>query len=122
MASKLHGVEVEIKIIKRKGDPIISETDIGENCKHSEQQTAVDKNNRTCNKYNTRNLHVNNSNNNTQVHLEDNSSLNEESKCENCELGHLEVFKIFNFIQFSFHTESIKKTNLHFLKFSSPTT
>ena len=59
VASKLHGVEVDIKIIKRKGDPIIS-LDAENNCKYFETQQTR---NCTANIFDT---NVNN-NNNTQV-------------------------------------------------------
>jgi hypothetical protein len=63
VASKLHGVEVDIKIIKRKGDPIEAGVDAENNCKYHElQQTR----NCTTNKFDT-NINNNNNNNNTQV-------------------------------------------------------
>lgn len=62
VASKLHGVEVDIKIIKRKGDPIVSTLDAENNCKYYEPQQTR---NCTGNKYDT-NIN-NNNNNNTQV-------------------------------------------------------
>lgn len=78
VASKLHGVEVDIKIIKRKGDPIISTPDVENNCKA--QQVKNDKRSCPTNKYDT-NIHCNNNSsnsNNTQVPSND-------SLCGKCE-------------------------------------
>lgn len=81
VASKLHGVEVDIKIIKRKGDPIASSTDVENSCKA--QQVKNEKKSCPANKYDT-NIHSNNnssSNNNTQVPSND-------SLCGKCESKH----------------------------------
>lgn len=79
MASKLHGVEVDITIIKRKGDPIISTPDAENNCKYFDaQQMKTDKRNCTTTKYDAHSISNNNNNNNTQVPPKD-------SLCGKCE-------------------------------------
>lgn len=89
VASKLHGVEVDIKIIKRKGDPIISTLDAENNCKYFEaQQMKVDKRNCAGNKHDTNNQHINN-NNITQVPSND-------SLCEKSKLNDLVCCGILN--------------------------
>lgn len=73
MASKLHGVEVDIKMIKRKGDPIISTPDAENNCKYFDAQPGETTRNCTPGKYDTNinNNINNNNNNNTQVPSKD---------------------------------------------------
>lgn len=60
VASKLHGVEVDIQIIKRKGEPIEPTIDIENNCKYIEsQQVTSEMKNCTIN---TNDTNVNNNN------------------------------------------------------------
>lgn len=74
VASKLHGVEVDITIIKRKGDPIISTLAGESNCKNFEAQPAKgDKRKCTTNIYDA-SIH-NNSNNNNKTQVPSNDSL-----------------------------------------------
>lgn len=76
MASKLHGVEVDIKIIKRKGDPIISENDSEKGYKYSEQQLTSENRNCAGNKHAVNKFHINNNNSiNTKSQMPSKDSL-----------------------------------------------
>lgn len=78
MASKLHGVDVDIQIIKRKGDPIDSisdSVDAENNCKFIESQSMkIDNSNCTSNEYSNTAAKNTNNNNNNQTQVPDNDS------------------------------------------------
>ncbi|KAL7028069.1 hypothetical protein ACKWTF_005710 [Chironomus riparius] len=68
VASKLHGVEVDIKIIKRKGDPIMPTSDAENN--FSPEDVNSNDNMILCNATNKYDITINNNNNNKNIEIQ----------------------------------------------------
>jgi hypothetical protein len=113
VASKLHGVEVDIKIIKRKGDPIVPAVDAENN--YALEDVNSNDNMILSNATNKYDITINNNNNNTNIEIQvpENRSEKSESLYGNWKNCCIVIHAILLAINFSFYFVNEKNKNLY---------